>query len=182
MPTASATQASATIFLVLRRMRAPLIVLVLIFAVSVGGLSVIEGQDAEGNPVPFVGFDGKDMGKKVGDRMTLMIDPACEYNTFGDALKVGRACDEARFFWYEDPYSDGGLAAHAVQAGEDLRVPSVAPEGEREDHELSHQVRVTDGGLQGDAAAHRVAHHVGPSEAQVPDQGGHVVEIGRAHV
>ena len=24
-------------------------------------------QDADGNPVPFVGFDGKDMGKKVGE-------------------------------------------------------------------------------------------------------------------
>ena len=24
-------------------------------------------QDADGKPVPFVGFDGKDMGKKVGE-------------------------------------------------------------------------------------------------------------------
>ena len=42
-----------------------------------------------------------------------MIDPACEYNTLADALKVGRACDEARFFWYEDPYKDGGISAFA---------------------------------------------------------------------
>ena len=35
VPMASATQASATIFLILRRMRAPLIVLIVIFAVSV---------------------------------------------------------------------------------------------------------------------------------------------------
>lgn len=49
----------------------------------------------------------------VGDRMDLMIDPACEYNTFADALKVGKACDEANFFWYEDPYKDGGTSAHA---------------------------------------------------------------------
>ena len=41
-------QASASIFLILRRMRAPLIILVLIFAVSVLGLSLIPGVDAAG--------------------------------------------------------------------------------------------------------------------------------------
>ncbi|MCC6627975.1 MAG: mandelate racemase, partial [Chloroflexi bacterium] len=46
----------------------------------------------------------------VGDDMDLMIDPACEYNTFGDTLKVGRACDDANFFWYEDPMKDGGIS------------------------------------------------------------------------
>jgi L-alanine-DL-glutamate epimerase-like enolase superfamily enzyme len=49
----------------------------------------------------------------VGDVMDLMLDPACEYNTFVDALKVGRACDEARYLWLEDPYKDGGLSAVA---------------------------------------------------------------------
>ncbi len=49
----------------------------------------------------------------VGDGMDLMIDPACEYETFGDALKVGRACDAAGFFWYEDPFKDGGLSSFA---------------------------------------------------------------------
>ncbi len=49
----------------------------------------------------------------VGLEMDLMLDPACEYETFADALTVGRACDEARFFWYEDPYKDGGLSAFA---------------------------------------------------------------------
>jgi L-alanine-DL-glutamate epimerase-like enolase superfamily enzyme len=53
------------------------------------------------------------LGKRVGDRMALMHDAACHFRTFADALIVGRACDEAGFFWYEDPYSDGGLAAHA---------------------------------------------------------------------
>jgi len=51
--------------------------------------------------------------RRVGDTMDLMIDPACEYETFGDALKVGRACDDARFFWYEDPYKDGGISQYA---------------------------------------------------------------------
>jgi len=50
---------------------------------------------------------------RVGPDMDLMLDPACEYNTFGDALKVGRACDEANFFWYEDPFKDGGISAFA---------------------------------------------------------------------
>jgi L-alanine-DL-glutamate epimerase-like enolase superfamily enzyme len=51
--------------------------------------------------------------KAVGDEMALMLDPACEYETWGDALHVGRACDEANFFWYEDPYHDAGLSFFA---------------------------------------------------------------------
>src|SRR3712207_9355557 len=54
---ASAAQASATIFLVFRRMRAPLIVLIVIFAVSVLGLTLIPGQDAEGRPWRMGIFD-----------------------------------------------------------------------------------------------------------------------------
>jgi L-alanine-DL-glutamate epimerase-like enolase superfamily enzyme len=49
----------------------------------------------------------------VGDEMDLMLDPACEYTTFADALKVGWACDDARYFWYEDPYRDGGISQFA---------------------------------------------------------------------
>ena len=40
----------------------------------------------------------------------LMLDPASQLRTWLDALKVGRACDEADFFWYEDPYRDTGGA------------------------------------------------------------------------
>ena len=50
---------------------------------------------------------------RVGPEMDLMLDPACEYNTFADALKVGRACDAANFFWYEDPFKDGGVSSFA---------------------------------------------------------------------
>lgn len=50
------------------------------------------------------------VGQRVGDRMDLMIDPACEYETWAHALKVGRACDEEGFFWLEDPYKDGGVS------------------------------------------------------------------------
>ncbi len=54
-----------------------------------------------------------EVGKRVGGRMDLTIDPACEYNTFGDALKIGRACDKAGFFWLEDPFKDGGVSQYA---------------------------------------------------------------------
>jgi len=53
----SAAQASATIFLILRRMRAPLIVLIVIFAVSVLGLTLIPGQDTQGAPWRMGFFD-----------------------------------------------------------------------------------------------------------------------------
>ncbi len=49
----------------------------------------------------------------IGPEMHLMLDPACEYETFADALAVGRACDEANFYWYEDPFKDGGLSFNA---------------------------------------------------------------------
>jgi len=52
------------------------------------------------------------VAKRVGDRMALMIDPACELRTFADALYVGRACDEAGFFWYEDPLRDAATSQH----------------------------------------------------------------------
>jgi Trk K+ transport system NAD-binding subunit len=45
----SSSQASSTIFLVMRRLRAPLITLIVIFSVSVIGLTLIPGVDANGN-------------------------------------------------------------------------------------------------------------------------------------
>jgi L-alanine-DL-glutamate epimerase-like enolase superfamily enzyme len=53
------------------------------------------------------------IGKRVGGKMDTMIDPYCLFPTFADALKVGRACDEAGFFWLEDPYSDGGVTSYS---------------------------------------------------------------------
>ena len=52
-----AVQASATLFLILRRMRAPLITLIIIFTVSVFGLTLIPGQDADGRPYRMGFFD-----------------------------------------------------------------------------------------------------------------------------
>ncbi len=51
----------------------------------------------------------------VGDDWRLMLDPACQLRTYMDALRVGRACDEADFFWYEDPYRDSGVSALSHQ-------------------------------------------------------------------
>ncbi|GAA0310051.1 enolase C-terminal domain-like protein [Halarchaeum salinum] len=53
------------------------------------------------------------VGEAVGDEMDLMHDPACELETFADALKLGRALDEEGFFWYEDPFRDAGISQHA---------------------------------------------------------------------
>lgn len=51
----------------------------------------------------------------VGPDFDLMLDPACEYNTFTETLKVGRALDEASFLWYEDPMKDGGISGQAYR-------------------------------------------------------------------
>jgi L-alanine-DL-glutamate epimerase-like enolase superfamily enzyme len=64
------------------------------------------------------------IGKRVGGKMDMMVDPYCLFPTFADALKVGRACDEAGFFWLEDPYSDGGVTPHShAKLRELIRTP-----------------------------------------------------------
>jgi voltage-gated potassium channel len=53
----SAAEASETIFLILRRMRVPLILLIVILAISVLGLTLIPGEDLEGRPYRMGFFD-----------------------------------------------------------------------------------------------------------------------------
>src|SRR3954471_16564206 len=53
----SSSQASSTIFLVMRRMRAPLITLITIFSISVIGLTLIPGVDADGHPARISLFE-----------------------------------------------------------------------------------------------------------------------------
>ena len=53
------------------------------------------------------------VGKRVGGKMDLMLDPFCAPKTFADALKLGWACDEEKFLWWEDPFRDGGVSAFA---------------------------------------------------------------------
>ncbi len=67
--------------------------------------------------------------ERVGEQMYLMLDPACQLRTFMDALYVGRACDEANYFWYEDPYRDAGVSAFGQQRlREKLRTPILVSE------------------------------------------------------
>lgn len=47
---------NSAFFLVLRRMRAPIIVLIVIYAISVIGLTLVPGVDAEGKPTPPMSF------------------------------------------------------------------------------------------------------------------------------
>ncbi len=69
------------------------------------------------------------LGERVGDRMTLMLDPACQLRTFADAVTVGRACDDAGFAWYEDPFRDTGVSAFAhKRLREAIRTPLLMTE------------------------------------------------------
>jgi L-alanine-DL-glutamate epimerase-like enolase superfamily enzyme len=62
--------------------------------------------------------------KAVGDDFPVMIDPASELRTWLDALRVGLACDEAGFTWYEDPYRDtGGAVEGHKRLRERLKTP-----------------------------------------------------------
>lgn len=53
------------------------------------------------------------VAEEVGEELDLMLDPASEYETYGESLRVGRVLDECGFFWYEDPMADTGESAHA---------------------------------------------------------------------
>src|SRR5262249_13777172 len=67
--------------------------------------------------------------RTVGDARTLMLDPARQRRTWSDALCVGRACDDARFMWFEDPYRDGGVSAQGHQRlREKLKTPLLVSE------------------------------------------------------
>src|SRR4029078_13019630 len=67
--------------------------------------------------------------KAVGDDFPLMIDPASQLRTWLDALKVGQACDDAGFTWYEDPYRDtGGAIEGHKRLRERLKTPLLVGE------------------------------------------------------
>lgn len=69
------------------------------------------------------------LGERVGDRMALMLDPACQIRTFADALALGHACDDAGFRWYEDPFRDTGVSAFAhARLREAIRTPLLMTE------------------------------------------------------
>lgn len=65
----------------------------------------------------------------AGEEMKLMNDPGCQLRTYMDALYLGRACDEADYFWYEDPYRDNGISITGQQRlREQLKTPIVGSE------------------------------------------------------
>ena len=65
----------------------------------------------------------------VGANMEIMVDPACELRTWSDALYVGRACDEAACFWYEDPYRDASVSVQGQKMlREKLKTPMLVSE------------------------------------------------------
>jgi L-alanine-DL-glutamate epimerase-like enolase superfamily enzyme len=67
--------------------------------------------------------------QRVGDGWRLMLDPACQLRTWMDALTVGRACDEAGYFWYEDPYRDAAVSSYGHQRLRDqLQTPLLISE------------------------------------------------------
>jgi L-alanine-DL-glutamate epimerase-like enolase superfamily enzyme len=67
--------------------------------------------------------------KAVGDGYPLMLDPASQLRTWMDALKVGQACDDAKFFWYEDPYRDtGGAIEGHKRLRERIKTPLLVAE------------------------------------------------------
>lgn len=51
------------------------------------------------------------VAERVGSRMVLMYDASCHLATFHDAVRVGKVCDAHDYFWYEDPYTDGGVSS-----------------------------------------------------------------------
>lgn len=64
---------------------------------------------SDGNPRETIATIGA-LGRRLGGKLDLMIDPGGDLRTFAAALQVGRACDEMGFFWYEDPLRDCGTS------------------------------------------------------------------------
>lgn len=52
------------------------------------------------------------LGDRVGEEMVLMYDAVGQLETFADAYRVGRGCDEHGYLWLEDPYRDMGTSQH----------------------------------------------------------------------
>ncbi|WP_254278789.1 enolase C-terminal domain-like protein [Haloarcula marina] len=72
----------------------------------------VHGWDGDWRDPDLLAETVRAVGERVGDEMDLMVDPACDLDTYAEALQVGRACDEYGYLWYEDPYRDGGISQH----------------------------------------------------------------------
>jgi L-alanine-DL-glutamate epimerase-like enolase superfamily enzyme len=63
----------------------------------------------------------------VGDEMVLMYDPWGTYNTYADAIRVGRALEDLNFYWYEHPMPEYKVASY-IKLAEELTIPICSPE------------------------------------------------------
>lgn len=125
--------------------------------------------------------------ERVGEKIDLMLDPFGQYRTLGEAMKVGKACDDNQFFWFEDP-TDG--VTHSQYGSRKLRQTLSTSLIETENvhnlqaktdfliNEATDFLRVNpafDGGITGAIKAARIAegfgidveyHAVGPAQRQ----------------
>ena len=69
------------------------------------------------------------VGRRVGGRMDLMLDGSFLYSSDADILRVGKACDEAGFYWYEDPANVGAFDAAELRKA--IRTPLMLGERTR---------------------------------------------------
>lgn len=66
---------------------------------------------------------------ELGDRVELMLDPACVFDSISDAIYVGKACEDAGFKWFEDPLRPLGIGIYAHrQLREALDIPILQTE------------------------------------------------------
>ncbi len=63
----------------------------------------------------------------VGDDMVLMYDPWGTYNTYDEALRVGRELERLGFYWYEHPMPEYRVDAY-VRLAQELTIPICGPE------------------------------------------------------
>ena len=71
----------------------------------------------------------KAVGERVGGKIKIMYDAGCNLSTLSDALEVGKVCDDYEFYWYEDPYKDGGVSINGNQVlSQNLSTPLLLSE------------------------------------------------------
>ena len=69
------------------------------------------------------------VAERIGGRMHLMYDSSSHLHTFADAVRVGKVLDEYGFYWYEDPYADGGISINGHRRlKEHVRTPILITE------------------------------------------------------
>lgn len=68
----------------------------------------------------------QDVRKHVGDEIVLMYDGSAGFNLY-ESLYLGRACEEAQYYWYEEPMREFSIASYQRLCA-DLAIPVLAGE------------------------------------------------------